>query len=362
MDGNKAYANVNGAPVRQGEKSVVAGMMRREQNSTDSGSDSSEDSDKNKQEEAPDQEEFKDMEHINGMMINATIQQAPWGLTANMCIRREKYHTFNPSKFYKVQGTIGGEDIDFSLQTKKRPFKSVASAIVYYNPVPQISSGSSYERDSFLPMQYFQWGMQSNALLYNYPQYQFFTWPGNVELSAMLIAITILTTLFNNVSSLFTLSYHFSHSLERQSASVVNSTSPNPYLFLSRLLMGSSPFCYANALRAIVYMGLLRLCFDSLELGEPEWQTLSNRFGNQLSAKLQAIVAKCFLMICHDLGRALSTFTTSNGDLHIGLCHHFDYFCGLNSYYIQLVKYRSRFRFIGYMTVIGLVYFSYRYS
>jgi hypothetical protein len=105
---------------------------------------------------------------------------APWGVTANLCVRRTATR-FHPD-FIK---TGGGEDIAFCIDTVTRtglPMLTAPKAEVLH---PWWNEGHPD------PMHFFKWTQGDGLLPDKYPQYRYSNFPNIVEVTALLLMMYV---------------------------------------------------------------------------------------------------------------------------------------------------------------------------
>ncbi|KAJ1461738.1 nucleotide-diphospho-sugar transferase [Pelagophyceae sp. CCMP2097] len=109
---------------------------------------------------------------------------APWGVTANLLVKRSRRGHVAPSFGLDFAKTGGGEDIDFCIQQVQcsgRAFSRVAGAVVTHewwdasNPLKYV-------------LRFWAWTCGDGYLNYKHPQHVYLNFPNMIELTAILLA------------------------------------------------------------------------------------------------------------------------------------------------------------------------------
>jgi hypothetical protein len=126
-------------------------------------------------------------------IASQTTRDLPWGITANLCVKRSNEVVFRPEIFVKGGG---GEDVDFCIQLDKwyrehdkesRSFVPAPKATVHH---PYWNNGECFVK------QFFCWAKGDSTLMEVYPEKSFWSFPDFSESMALLILaqIALLTT------------------------------------------------------------------------------------------------------------------------------------------------------------------------
>lgn len=120
--------------------------------------------------------------------LAATARQLPWGVTANLCIRRSALGNLRFSPEFPKAG--GGEDIDLCLRVVEnagRPLIAVPGAVVEH---PWWANGRrSYGR-------FFRWAYGDSRLPALHPQHRYRNAPTLPESLLLVFAVWVLVPLF----------------------------------------------------------------------------------------------------------------------------------------------------------------------
>ena len=116
--------------------------------------------------------------------ISKKINNPPWGVTANICLKRPNKEI----RFKDYIKTGGGEDIKYCLDIKNefnQPLKSVKTAICIH---PWWSDGKD---DNINIFRFFNWTQGDGYLMYEHPEYCYVNYPNIIELTLFSLIFSI---------------------------------------------------------------------------------------------------------------------------------------------------------------------------
>eukprot|EP01039_Chlorochromonas_danica_P007227 gene7226-7993_t len=232
----------------------------------------------------------------------AKMKEVPWGITANLMVRRRAAKPFHLD-YIK---TGGGEDIDFCLQLPKQPLKSVPLAKIRH---PWWENGKRCYHH------FFNWSYSDGFLQDRFPALTYYNYPDAIE-SMMLIG-----------------SFSWMISLPLRPLSSYSSSSfLLPTLWTAVLL--------TDTLLDVIQIGMYS---DKEEMQCQGWK------------RWLAAVESSFIKNYSSLGRVVGHL--QRGRLLSGFCRRFDWFCGITPSVVEGEIEKAKWRFLGYAVVVSaLVY------
>ena len=229
----------------------------------------------------------------------------PWGITANLCVRRLGNMRFN-EVFSK---TGGGEDIDFCLQLPRLGLHCVPAARICH---PWWSNGSRVYNH------FFNWSYSDSQLQDIYPEYTYRSPPDSAEFF-VLTATGLITwhSWFHNADS-----------------------TGYPTLFVK--IVGGIVLVFLRVLSVEVLFDMyehLYLCREQ----EPHARGWL-RFAASLESTLIRSWSRCGRLLGH----------LRRGRLHNNVCKRFDWFCGQTAGVVEREQWNAWWRFAVFAAVTAL--------
>jgi hypothetical protein len=273
----------------------------------------------------------------------------PWGVTANLLINRScnnhkllitnknkninniaKYNNTSlrfDSKFIK---TGGGEDIDFCLQLRKQPMKSVPLAICYH---PWWKNGSRcYEH-------FFRWAYGDSLLLIKYPKLTYINYPNVIEFSFLLCLLYILLTI------IYLYYYILNNYIHEQMNLCIN----RKYIIYTWVIL----------LWNILLLLFIDMLFDIYKFC---YYNHYEEWGNELQLdttgiyRILAAAESCLIKNSSELGHLIGPI--AQGYYLSKICTKFDWFCSTFPNVLRIERKNALKRFICFCIINIFIHYS----